>query len=290
MILLLVSSIFLTFVGLAIVLNVLKHKNRSDSLKIAFFHPFWYFFCHIVMTEEEAKKSFGASSMLYSMKKTTKMFLKLPFIVWFKTKIKFFKKSKYRFHLFRTDLLWTWQDFMIRFKSFMFLARISWFPKRNLPWSFTWFCLSFMPSSACLSTNQMFFMTQQVLHQHCFSQKFCFQPQKPRLMSITLSLVSIWFRKSKKEEATSIMTQGKFMENLVSAIRLSKQSSNFFITKRSFSFTSLTDSLLILLKQTPRGHTIICAKFGLVLIQSIFVFTKKQTRKTVPSMLCARSD
>jgi hypothetical protein len=80
------------------------------------------------------------------------------------------------------------------------------------------------------------------------------------------------------------------MENLVSAIRLSKQSSNFFITKRSFSFTSLTDSLLILFKQTPRGHTIICAKFGLALIQSIFVFTKKQTRKTVPSVFCARSD
>lgn len=209
MILLLVSSIVLTFVGLAIVLNVLKHKNKSDSLKIAFFHPFWYFFCHIVMTEEAAKKSFGAFLMPYSMIKTTKMFLKLRFIVWFRTKVKFFRKSKYHFHIFRADSLWTWQDFMIRFKSFMFLARISWFLKRNLPWSFIWFCLSFMPLSVCSSTNQMFFMTQQVLHQHFFSQKFCFQPQKPRLMSITLSLVSIWFRKSKKEEATSIMTQGK---------------------------------------------------------------------------------
>ncbi len=49
-----------------IALNILKWKNKSKSLKIAFFHPFWYIFLSKkVMMVEEDKRFFGAFSMLF---------------------------------------------------------------------------------------------------------------------------------------------------------------------------------------------------------------------------------
>lgn len=67
MILLFVTSVLLAYIALAIVLNVLKHRNKSDSLKIAFFHPFWYFLYDIVTMEEAGKKSSGVFWMHFSM-------------------------------------------------------------------------------------------------------------------------------------------------------------------------------------------------------------------------------
>lgn len=77
-----------------IALNILKWKNKSKSLKIAFFHPFWYlFYLKKVMMVVEGKRSFGAFLMLFYnlIKKIT---FNLQFTVWLKTKMKSCKKLK----------------------------------------------------------------------------------------------------------------------------------------------------------------------------------------------------
>jgi hypothetical protein len=104
MILLFVSLVLLAYLVLAVVLNVLKHKNKSDSLKIAFFHPFWYFLCDIVTMEEAGKRSSGAFWMHCLTIKTIRTNYRSLFTVWLRTKTQFFKKSKFLFFLFSEQI------------------------------------------------------------------------------------------------------------------------------------------------------------------------------------------
>jgi len=77
MILLLASIFVVIYVGLFVVLNILKLKNKSNTLKIAFFHPFWYILqVYKVTTVEVDRKFSGAFSMPYWITRTRIAFQK----------------------------------------------------------------------------------------------------------------------------------------------------------------------------------------------------------------------
>ena len=69
MILTLLAIPLIGYLVLALLLNIRKSKTRNPkSVKVAFFHPFWYMLAHSAMMVEEAKKFYGLWLRLYFKK------------------------------------------------------------------------------------------------------------------------------------------------------------------------------------------------------------------------------